>query len=102
MKAKVMKKAWYFVRNMNMSMSEALRKAWALIKVVKAMTTKVVNFVYRKKDGTLRTANGTLMSDLVPATHGASRTSEKVQVYYDTDVNNWRSFLTANIVGYAM
>lgn len=62
----------------------------------------VVTFHYRKKDGTERTAHGTLEKSLMPK----FRTERKPKynptrfVYWDTDRKQFRSFLRANFIDY--
>ena len=56
----VMQMAWSFVRKNGYSMSEALKCAWANLKLKVALKVKVVEFYFKKTDGTLRQAFGTL------------------------------------------
>ena len=86
----VMQLAWSFVRKNGYSMSEALKCAWANLKLKAALKVKIVEFYFKKTDGTLRQAFGTLMSDRVPETKGTKKTAENCQVYFDTEVGDWR------------
>ena len=72
----VMQLAWSFVRKNGYSMSEALKCAWANLKLKAALKVKIVEFYFKKTDGTLRQAFGTLMSDRVPETKGTKKTAE--------------------------
>ena len=84
----VMQLAWSFVRKNGYSMSEALKCAWANLKLKAALKVKIVEFYFKKTDGTLRQAFGTLMSDRVPETKGTKKTAENCQVYFDTEVGD--------------
>jgi len=96
----VMTQAWAFIKKNGFSLSEALKKAWALLKLKAAMTQKIVKFYYQKVDGSLREAYGTLNSSLIPAIAGTDdrKRNDTVQVYFDTEKSEWRSFKKANLV----
>ena len=92
----VMQLAWSFVRKNGYSMSEALKCAWANLKLKAALKVKIVEFYFKKTDGTLRQAFGTLMSDRVPETKGTKKTAENCQVYFDTEVGDLLCFKKCN------
>ena len=94
----VMSMAWSFVRKNGYSMSEALKCAWANLKLKAALKVKIVEFYFKKTDGTLRQAFGTLMSDRVPETKGTKKTADNCQVYFDTEKEEWRCFKKCNLV----
>ena len=94
----VMQLAWSFVRKNGYSMSEALKCAWANLKLKAALKVKIVEFYFKKTDGTLCQAFGTLMSDRVPETKGTKKTAENCQVYFDTEVGDWRCFKKCNLI----
>lgn len=94
----VMQMAWSFVRKNGYSMSEALKCAWANLKLKAALKVKIVEFYFKKTDGTLRQAFGTLMSDRVPETKGTKRTANNCQVYFDTEKEEWRCFKKCNLI----
>ena len=94
----VMLLAWTFVKRNGYTMSEALRCAWTNIKLRALLSKKVVEFYFKKTDGTMRQAFGTLMSDRVPETKGTHRTTENCQVYFDTEKEAWRSFKKCNLI----
>lgn len=52
----IMNLAWSFVRKNGYSMSEALKCAWTNIKLRALLHKKVVEFYFKKTDGTLRQA----------------------------------------------
>ena len=94
----VMQMSWSFVRKNGYSMSEALKCAWANLKLKAALKVKIVEFYFKKTDGTLRQAFGTLMSDRVPETKGTKKTADNCQVYFDTEKEEWRCFKKCNLV----
>ena len=101
----VMNLAWQFVRKNGYTLSEALKCAWANIKLKAALSKRIVKFYFQKVDGTLREAYGTLreaygtlMSDRIPATKGEKKTADTCQVYFDCEKEQWRCFKKANLV----
>lgn len=91
-------KAWVLVRTYALDLATALKKAWAWYKIRKAMQNNVVEFYYKKADGTLRQAFGTLRSDLVGAVKGTGRKApEYLQTYWDTEKQEYRSFKVVNL-----
>lgn len=97
--SKIMRTAWMFVKRNGYTMSEALKVAWLNAKAVKAMHGKIVEFFFKKVDGTLRQAFGTLDPHRLPQTQGTGRkANETVQVYFDTDRQEFRSFKKCNLV----
>lgn len=95
----VMSLAWQFVKRNGLSLSEALTIAWRNIKLRAAMSNRIVRFCFRKVDGTIREAYGTLAERLTPTTSGAStrRANDTVQAYFDTEKQEWRCFKKANL-----
>lgn len=95
----VMSLAWQFVKRNGLSLSEALTIAWRNIKLRAAMSSRIVRFYFRKVDGTIREAYGTLAERLTPAIAGTStrRTNDTVQTYFDTEKQEWRCFKKANL-----
>lgn len=94
----IMTLAWSFVRRNGFTMAEALKVAWLNAKVTKAMRTGIVQFFFMKVDGTLRQAFGTLDPHRLPETQGSGRRpADTVQVYYDTEKQEYRSFKKCNL-----
>lgn len=61
--------------------------------ISKILTERVVRFAYRKNDGSIREAVGTLMKSMLPPTQGVGRpTPEHLQLYFDIEKQSWRSF----------
>lgn len=95
----IMTLAWSFVRRNGFTMAEALKVAWLNAKLTKAMRGGIIQFFYQKIDGTLRQAFGTLDPHRLPETQGKGRkANETVQVYFDTDKQEYRSFKKCNLV----
>lgn len=98
----IMNLAWSFVRKNGYSMSEALKCAWANMKLKAAMKQRIVKFYFKKVDGSIREAYGTLKENLIPATSGESRKkNDTVAIYFDTEKQSWRSFKKANLLNIA-
>lgn len=97
--ASIMQMAWSFVKRNGYTMSEALKCAWRNAKLVKAMHAKIVKFYFQKVDGTMRQAFGTLDPHRLPELQGTGRKSaDSIQVYYDTEKREFRSFKKCNLV----
>lgn len=94
----IMKAAWAMVREFNYSMSEALKAAWANAKVRARLANGTVRFTFKKLDGTIREAIGTLAAHLIPATSGTRTSSSKVQSYFDLEKGEWRCYRLERIL----
>ncbi len=60
-----------------------------------------VSFTYRKKDGSTRTAKGTLNIKIIPEAHqpkGGYEAPDNVCRYFDLNSEGWRSFIKENLV----
>ncbi len=98
---KVMKLAWQFIRKNGFTLSEALKTAWANVKLNVAMAKGIVKFYFQKVDGTRREAYGTTNLNRIPSEYhpkGESKNIPTLQVYFDTEKNAWRSFKKANLI----
>ena len=62
-----------------------------------------VKFEFEKKDGSVRTARGTVKNDLIPKEHRSDErkrsTSDVVFNYFDLDKDDWRCFRKENFLG---
>lgn len=95
----VMSLAWSFVKRNGFSMSEALKCAWTNLKLKTALKVKIVEFYFKKTDGTLRQAFGTLKENLIGEVKGTGRKlNDNLQVYFDTEKEEWRCFKKCNLV----
>lgn len=98
----VMLMAWTFVKRNGFTMSEALKVAWANMKLKAAMKQRIVKFYFKKVDGSVREAYGTLKENLIPATNGDNRKkNDTVQVYFDTERQEYRCYKKANLLNIA-
>lgn len=99
----IMTLAWQFVKRNGFTMSEALKAAWANIKLKAAMKQRIVKFYFQKVDGSIREAYGTLKENLIPATSGDNRKrNDTVQVFFDTEKQEWRCYKKANLISICM
>lgn len=94
---KIMKLAWQFVKRNGFTLSEALKEAWANIKLVNAMHKGIVKFYFTKVDGSKREAYGTLSREVIPPVGGERKNNDTCQVYFDTEKQAWRCFKKANL-----
>lgn len=100
-RSNVCKLAWNLVKNNGFTLAEAMKQAWKNIKLTAAMLGKVVHFTFRKVDGTIREAVGTLVESLLPALKGTGRkASQNVQVYFDLDRKAFRSFKKDSLISF--
>lgn len=99
----IMSLAWQFVKRNGFTMSEALKVAWANMKLKAAMKQRIVKFYFQKVDGSIREAYGTLKENLIPATSGDNRKrNDTVQVYFDTEKQEHRCYKKANLISICM
>ena len=89
--SEIMSLAWQMVKRNGYTMSKALKTAWANIKLRAAMKQRIVKFYYRKIDGSVREAYGTLKENLLPP-------NCTLQTYFYTEHQGWRCFKIANLV----
>lgn len=64
----------------------------------KLLKKHVVYFKFKKKNGELRRAVGTLISSYLPALRGGSPKPEHQMVYYDLEKEHWRSFRSFSFI----
>lgn len=81
------------------SFADALRKAWVVIKLRASMKKQVVSFKFKKVDGSIREANGTLIESYLPEIKGTSKkVNYSVMAYFDVDAYGFRSFKVENLI----
>ncbi len=98
----ILKLAWQFVKKNGFSMSEAMKVAWANMKLKAELKKKIVKFYFRKVDGSVREAYGTLAEGKIPTTGESGRKkNDTVQVYFDTEREEYRCFKKANLLSIA-
>lgn len=97
--SRVMTLAWQLVKRNGFNISEALKCAWTNIKLIALLYNRIVEFYFKKTDGTMRQAFGTLKDDLIGEIKGTGRKSnDNVQVYWDTEKSEFRSFKKCNLI----
>lgn len=99
----VMSLAWQMVKKNGFSMSEALKTAWANLKLKSEMKKRIVKFYFKKVDGSVREAYGTLNEKLMPAITDTDKRAKNdtVQTYFDTERGEFRCFKKANLMSIA-
>ena len=99
--AELMRNAWYMVKNFSMSLADAMRQAWRIFKLKSAMHKGIVKFQFKKLDGTLRDAIGTLTDDVLATLVGGQyyNPSYKTVPYYDCEKGAWRCFRKELLIG---
>lgn len=80
------------------SFSDALVFAWRVIKLQYALCTQaLVNFTYKKVDGTIRHAVGTL--ERVPMPKGGfKKPNHSLLTYFDLQQNEYRCAKVSNLI----
>ena len=96
----IMSEAHRFVKIAGLSLSEALKKAWQNFKLRVKMNTGIVKFYFKKIDGSVREAYGTLSSRVIPSAAGTDnrKKNDTVQCYYDTEKESWRCYKKLNLL----
>lgn len=84
------------IKNQFNSFADALKKAWVIIKLRASMKKKIVSFKFKKVDGSIREAKGTLNIEYQRKTDKVPNYS--VMNYFDVEVNGWRSFKVENLI----
>lgn len=95
MKKQVMLKMWS-IRHMFSSIRQALKAAWKLVKLRIAMKAGQVAFKFRKVDGSIREAIGTLQVEYTAK--GNSTATEETMSFFDVEANHWKSFKITNFI----
>lgn len=58
----------------------------------------IITFKFKKRNGEIRTAHGTLHPDYLPKLKGGAPRPERQMVYYDLDKEGWRSFRSYSFI----
>lgn len=92
--SEIMKKAWSYVKELAISMSDALKMAWMNMKAKSKMYSSIVIIQYRKKDDSIRTPA------YLPAVTSNShrKINDGIQVYWDIDKQAFRSYIKSNLI----
>jgi hypothetical protein len=87
--------------NPNLTFGTSLVKAWELYRLRKRMGNEIVEFVYKKSDGTIRIANGTLNQYIAETKGTSTRKSYKqfnTMPYFDVEAKGWRAFKVSGLL----
>lgn len=72
------------------SFSEALKYAWKVIKLRMKMKKGIVSFSFKKVDGSIREAVGTLKASVIPQVKGDGKPNINVFTYFDVEKQSYR------------
>lgn len=100
-KSMVMKAAWMVLRKKEAtSFAEALKKAWRAYKLKAQMALGVVSFTFRKTNGEIRKALGTLASNLYQYEYKGTGYSSPANCirYWDVEKKAFRSFTAGSLI----
>lgn len=93
----IMKMAWQFFKQTGINFSDCLRKAWRNIKLRIKLQFGIVRFYFKKVDGTLREAWGTLQNLDDKIKNDKRAKNPTIQVYFDTEKHEFRCFKKFNL-----
>ena len=81
------------------SFAEALKYAWKALKLKARMAMEVVEFQYKKLNGEIRKASGTLknIAEFIKGNSG-NKTREDLMCYFDVEKKGFRSFIIINLI----
>lgn len=98
-RSKVFNYAWQIVKRTGLFFSVALVRAWKVYKLRKRMIKETVKFTFKKLDGSLRLAYGTLKQPQQKGFIKRKRNQNfKTVCFYDTLINDFRSFKVENLI----
>lgn len=98
--SRIMKEAWTLLKSgVAKTISEALRIAWKEIKLLERLRSGVAYFSFKKVDGTIRNAIGTLREgNFSYEPKGSSKKKTGILTYYDIEKRAFRSFRINNLL----
>jgi len=97
-KSEIFKRAWVLFYESETEFSNCLKKAWRVFKLKKAMAKKVVAFTYKKVNGSIRYAKGTLQEVFIRDVKGGRKPNLRTLAYWDTEADGFRCFRIENLV----
>lgn len=96
--SRLMKRAWIIKRETAESFSECLKRAWKLFFLAKRMRAEeAVRFTFRKVDGSIREAIGTL-KEVASLIKGTGTDTPSTFKYYDVEKGAFRSFRITSLI----
>lgn len=98
-KAKVFNRAWYLVKNENLSLSESLHQSWLVEKLKYKLNMGMIYFNYSRKDSNIVQACGTL-NNIDILIKGSSQFKSDLSTirYYDLEKRDFRAFKAKNLI----
>ena len=97
---RIMRTAWFLEKNNGFTKSEGLKQSWLIFQIRAKLTAGPTTFSYRKADGSVRKAVGTFPSkSFADKSFEGPSGIKKSQLYYDIEVDDWRQFRIANLLG---
>jgi hypothetical protein len=80
--------------------NEALKRAWVIYRLQKEMKSSVVEFRFKKVDGSIRQAFGTLIASVIdPLIKGTGKKhSPTLITYFDCQKQEFRCFKEENLI----
>ena len=97
MKKRLFNIAWSIVDQFD-SFAEALKHAWKVIRLQFELCTRaLVEFKYKKVDGSIREAVGTLETVPMPK-GGYKKPNHSILTYFDLQVQEWRCAKVENLI----
>ena len=94
-KTEVFKRSWELYRNDFGNWSKCLTQAWKVVKLRNEMKLGFSQFKFTKKDGTVRSAVGTLTTKI---SKGIKPAPLSVVAYYDCEKEKVRSFKINSLI----
>ena len=91
----VMKTAWAIIKKHGLSLSEAMKKAWASWRIKKAMKAGNARFIFKKKDNSIREALGTLNIDY--ERKSKRKPNYTMVSFFDVEAQAWRAYSVVNL-----
>ena len=88
----------YFIEECHLNEYEARELALLNNQLCDELHRRIVNFSFKKQDGSIRKAIGTLMTDSIPKTESKRTIPFDLQVYFDVEKSQYRSFKKLNLL----
>lgn len=106
-RSQVFSTAWKLVKETGISLSEALKNAWAQVKLQAlrvSLSIGSVQVTFRKVDGTVTTPLATRNLGLIPseAAPKVSKPESSALAFYSLTDNGWRSLKTENLICFSI
>lgn len=101
MKSDRIKLIEHFITKCSMAIKEATKVAEMNQMLQEQLNKRNVRFYFKKKDGSIRSAYGTLASSEMPEIKGTGKPLNfDLQLYYDLEKKSFRSFKKSNLLHY--